>query len=87
MFQASTSEMFGDQPCGTSGFTEASPFVPMSPYSASKIAAYYLAKYYSKVYNLKVCSAISFNHESPFRNELFVTQKIVKAAALRSIQV
>jgi GDPmannose 4,6-dehydratase len=26
---------------------------------------------------------LSFNHESPFRNELFVTQKIARAAAIR----
>ena len=55
------------------GFNEASEFKPVSPYAVSKVAAFYLAKYYSKVHNIKICSAISFNHESPFRNELFVT--------------
>ena len=77
--------MFGDQNLKEcKSFNEKSEFVPMSPYAASKVSAYYIGGYYNRVYGIKFCTAISFNHESPFRNELFVTQKIVKAAAIRS---
>ena len=48
----------------------------MSPYALSKLACYEMGKYYRSVYKLDVRQAISFNHESPFRNELFVTRKI-----------
>jgi GDPmannose 4,6-dehydratase len=66
--------MFGDQALsGTSGFNETSSFKPMSPYAASKIAALTLCMYYIGVLGVDIRSAISFNHESPFRNELFVT--------------
>ena len=33
---------------------------------------------YSKVYNLHICGAIFFNHESPKRHEDYVSKKIVK---------
>ena len=52
----------------------------MSPYAVSKVSAYHICSYYKRVYGLKICTAISFNHESPMRNQLFVTQKIVRAA-------
>ena len=35
---------------------------------------------YRTGYGLYACSGILFNHESPLRNERFVTQKIVRAA-------
>jgi len=36
---------------------------------------------YRDVFKLNVCTAIGFNHESPFRNEYFVTRKITKAVS------
>jgi len=53
----------------------------MSPYAVSKISAYYLVQYYRNVHKLFVCTALTFNHESPLRNETFITRKITKAAA------
>jgi GDPmannose 4,6-dehydratase len=61
--------------------TEDFPFNPVSPYAVSKISAYFLVKYYRTVFNLKICTAFAFNHESPLRHEMFITRKITKAAA------
>lgn len=60
-------------------------FNPASPYAVSKIASYYLVRYYRNVYKLKISTAISFNHESPLRHESFITRKITKAAARISL--
>jgi GDPmannose 4,6-dehydratase len=60
---------------------ESFPFNPASPYAVSKIASFYLVKYYRNVHKLKVSTAISFNHESPLRHETFITRKITKAVA------
>ena len=49
--------------------TEKTKFNPVSPYAVSKVSAYYLCKYYKKVYNMQIVTAIGFNHESPLRNE------------------
>ena len=81
VFHASTSEMFGDHTGkNVDKFNEKSEFRPMSPYAVSKVSGYHICSYFKRVYGLKVCTAISFNHESPMRNQMFVTQKIVKAA-------
>ena len=86
VFHASTSEMYGDHRVGETrpifSFDESSAFRPMSPYAVSKVAAYYICSYFARVFNLKVSTAISFNHESPMRGEQFVTQKVIKHAVL-----
>ena len=73
VFHASTSEMFGDhreeQIGPTFSFNESSAFQPMSPYAVSKVSAYHICSYFVRVFNLQVCTAISFNHESPMRGE------------------
>lgn len=61
--------------------TEDFPFNPMSPYAVSKIASYYMVKFYRKVYGMYICTALSFNHESPLRHEEFITRKVTKAVA------
>jgi GDPmannose 4,6-dehydratase len=53
----------------------------MSPYAVSKIAAYYYCQFYRKVHGMFICTGTTFNHESPFRHEMFVTRKITKAVA------
>ena len=85
VFHASTSEMFGQVDKGLEDpntlIDENFPFVPKSPYAVSKIANYYMVKYYRAVYKMFICTAITFNHESPLRHDEFVTRKITKAAA------
>ena len=54
---------------------------PVSPYALSKLACLQISRYYRSVHKLDVRQAIAFNHESPFRNELFVTRKITSHIA------
>lgn len=78
-YQASTSEMFGDN--HNAPQDENTPFSPVSPYACAKVAAHNLVINYRKAYGLFTCSGILFNHESERRGEQFVTRKITKAAA------
>jgi GDPmannose 4,6-dehydratase len=77
-YQASSSEMFGAAPPPQN---ENTPFCPRSPYSASKVYAYWMTVNYREGYNLFACNGILFNHESPRRGETFVTRKITRAVA------
>lgn len=78
-YQASTSEMFGDNTkCPQN---ENTVFAPVSPYACAKLASHHLVQTYRKSYNIHASSGILFNHESPRRGENFVTRKITKAAA------
>ena len=74
-YQASTSEMFGNPKRKI--LSEKAEFNPVSPYAISKLYAYHMTKMYREAYNLFCVNGILFNHESPFRGQEFVTQKIV----------
>lgn len=76
LYQASTSEMFGD--VLEVPQKETTPFNPCSPYGVAKVAAHMTVKNYRDSYGLYGCCGILFNHESPRRGYNFVTQKIVK---------
>ena len=78
-YQASTSEMFGDNTKCPQGLS--TEFSPISPYACAKLAAHHMVDTYRKSYGIYACSGILFNHESPRRGENFVTRKITKAAA------
>ncbi|HTD47942.1 MAG TPA: GDP-mannose 4,6-dehydratase [bacterium] len=78
VYQASSSEMFGDAPAPQS---ERSPFCPKSPYAAAKVYAHWMVVTYRGSYDLFACNGILFNHESPRRGETFVTRKITRAVA------
>jgi GDPmannose 4,6-dehydratase len=78
IYQASSSEMFGNVPAPQ---TEDSPFQPASPYAVAKIFAHQMAGLYRDAYDLFVVRGILFNHESPRRNETFVTRKVTRAVA------
>lgn len=78
-YQASTSEMFGDNKNVPQN--EDTVLSPVSPYACAKVAAHNLVINYRKAYGLFACSGILFNHESERRGEQFVTRKITKAAA------
>ncbi len=77
-YQASSSEMFGKSP--HSPQNEQSPFHPRSPYACAKLYAYWQTINYREAYGLFACNGILFNHESPRRDEAFVTRKITRAA-------
>ena len=78
-YQASSSEMFGDNP--ESPQTEETRLMPASPYACAKVFAHNLVRNYRISYGLHASSGILFNHESPRRGETFVTRKITMAAA------
>ena len=78
-YQASSSEMFGDNP--NYPFNEESILMPASPYACAKVFAHNLVRNYRESYGLHASSGILFNHESPRRGETFVTRKITLAAA------
>ena len=78
-YQASSSEMFGDNP--NYPFNEESRLMPASPYACAKVFAHNLVRNYRESYDLHASSGILFNHESPLRGETFVTRKITLAAA------
>lgn len=80
-YQASSSEMFGNQ-IDADGFQrETTAMKPVSPYGCSKLAAYCIVRNYKNAYNLFATSGILFNHESPRRGVNFVTAKIARGAA------
>jgi len=78
-YQASSSEMFGDNPNVPQD--EWTRLSPASPYACAKVYAHHLTRNYREAYNIFACSGILFNHESPRRGETFVTRKITLAAA------
>ena len=78
-YQASSSEMFGDNPALPQ--SETTSLQPASSYACAKVFAHNLIRNYRKSYGLFACSGILFNHESPRRGETFVTRKITLAAA------
>jgi GDPmannose 4,6-dehydratase len=79
IYQASSSEMFGDNP--ESPQNENTRLMPASPYACSKVFAHNLCRNYRESYGMFISSGILFNHESPRRGETFVTRKITTAAA------
>ena len=78
-YQASSSEMFGDNPENPQ--SESTRLMPASPYACAKTYAHNLCRNYRESYGLDISSGILFNHESPRRGETFVTRKITRAAA------
>ena len=79
IYQASSSEMFGDNP--NHPFSEESRLMPASPYACAKVFAHNIVRNYRESYGMHCSSGILFNHESPRRGETFVTRKITMAAA------
>ena len=79
VYQASSSEMFGDNPEAPQ--SELTTLMPASPYACAKVFAHNLCRNYRESYDMHISCGILFNHESPRRGETFVTRKITRAAA------
>jgi GDPmannose 4,6-dehydratase len=81
IYQASTSEMYGNQTDGTTFLNEDSLMIPCSTYGISKYAAFLYCNMYRDSFNMFVVNGILFNHESPNRGPTFVTAKIANYVA------
>jgi GDPmannose 4,6-dehydratase len=80
MYQASSSEMFGNNVDDDGYQRETTPMDPVSPYGCAKVYAYNICRNYRNAYGMKIWNGILFNHESPRRGTNFVTNKVVKEA-------
>lgn len=80
IYQASSSEMFGNS-IDPDGFQrETTSMNPVSPYGCSKVFSYNICRNYRNSYGMYISNGILFNHESPRRGTNFVTNKVVKGA-------
>jgi len=85
VYQASSSEMFGNSIDGDGYQRESTPMSPVSPYGCAKVFSYNICRNYRNSYGMKIWNGILFNHESPRRGTNFVTNKVVKAAVRISL--
>ena len=80
IYQASSSEMFGNS-IDPDGFQrETTPMNPVSPYGCAKVFSYNICRNYRNSYGMFISNGILFNHESPRRGTNFVTNKVCKEA-------
>tara|TARA_R110001583_G_scaffold29368_2_gene102921 strand:+ start:17337 stop:18305 length:969 start_codon:yes stop_codon:yes gene_type:complete len=80
MYQAGSSEMFGNEFDDDGYRRETTSMKPVSPYACAKLYAYNLCRVYRSSYNMFISNGILFNHESPRRGLNFVTNKIIAGA-------
>lgn len=82
IYQASSSEMFGNSIDEDNFQRITTPMRPVSPYGCSKLLSFNLTRYYREAFNMFNCNGILFNHESSRRGSNFVTNKIIKSLVL-----
>lgn len=80
VYQASSSEMFGNSIDDDGYQRETTPMNPVSPYGCAKVFSYNISRNYRNSYNMFISNGILFNHESPRRGTNFVTNKVCKEA-------
>ena len=80
IYQASSSEMFGNNIEDDGYQREHTTMTPVSPYGCAKVFSYNISRNYRNSYDMFISNGILFNHESPRRGTNFVTNKVVKAA-------
>ena len=80
IYQASSSEMFGNSIDKDGYQRETTQMNPVSPYGCAKVFSYNISRNYRNSYNMYVSNGILFNHESPRRGTNFVTNKVCKEA-------
>jgi len=85
VYQASSSEMFGD--VFESPQSERTPFNPLNPYAAAKVYAHQIAHIYRRSHHMFIACGILFNHESSLRGMQFLTQKVTYGAACAKLGI
>lgn len=85
IYQASSSEMFGNS-IDEDGFQrETTQMNPVSPYGCAKVFSFNICRNYRNSYGMFISNGILFNHESPRRGTNFVTNKVCKEAVKISL--
>lgn len=79
VYSAGSSEQWGD--VKYSPQDEKHPMSPRSIYGISKCAASHICKVYRESFNLYVVHGILTNHESPRRQDYFISRKITQGVA------
>lgn len=78
IYQANTSETYGNKTDGTTLLTEETARTPVSIYGISKNCANDICDMYRKAYGMFIVSSTLFNHESIRRGHTFITQKVAQ---------
>lgn len=78
-FQASSAEIYGN--INDVVNEKINIFNPLHPYGTAKLAAHCAVKNFREQYGLFAVNGILFNHESPLREDYFVTKTITQGVA------
>lgn len=78
----STDEVFGDLPFDSGVFTEATPYAPSSPYSASKAASDHFVRAWHETYGLPVVLSNCSNNYGPYH----FPEKLIPLVILNALE-
>ncbi|MEI8342715.1 MAG: GDP-mannose 4,6-dehydratase [Verrucomicrobiota bacterium] len=78
LFYAASSLVFGASPDEVQN--EATPMNPRCVYGITKASGIHCCRYYRATHGVYAASGFLYNHESPYRAEKFVSQKIIRRA-------
>lgn len=78
----STDEVYGDLEPDDPAFTEASPYLPSSPYAASKAAADHLVRAWGRTYGLPIIVTNCSNNYGPFQ----FPEKLIPTIILKGLR-
>ncbi|WP_086981656.1 dTDP-glucose 4,6-dehydratase [Vibrio aphrogenes] len=84
----STDEVYGDLKDSNHLFTESTPYMPSSPYSASKASSDHLVRAWQRTYGLPTIITNSSNNYGPYQYpEKLIPKTILNALSGRSIEI